>query len=509
MAATGGKPLSSLKYVCVSDLHLGARDSILTHVADAAPGVDALPDHLQVSATLQAFGAALRSQVRNMAPSEPPILVLLGDALDMAFSPIGCAALGFQRFLEAIFPPGETPVFADVIYMVPGNHDHHLWDMAKDRLYLAQIADGSFDGLDTAAGEEIPRLRQTTGLFTTPAVRSSFLTELARGLGHVGELEVRLAYPNFGLLSADRERAVVLHHGHFTESLYCLMSTFSHWLNPAFNATTVEELECQNGPWIDFLWSSLGNAGVLGDEASVLYETMQNPAATREASQRLAKRLTDAAMGVLPMHGAADVKMLAQRLAAALVDVSIGRVTELERNSYGTVLSGSGIEGLQRYLGTAVLNQIKSELSDHVPRDLTFIFGHTHKPFEDYVLGGTAAPELPLVATYNTGGWVLDEPRMPAAQGASAIFIDNELSVAALRLFNSPLNETRSPVELRTCGTPGAFAETLGHALEQTKSEWGTFSDTAAHAVAARSQQMARRFFNPYDDPVIAERQGA
>ena len=56
------------------------------------------------------------------------------------------------------------------------------------------------------------------------------------------------------------------------------------------------------------------------------------------------------------------------------------------------------------------------------------------------------------VGIFNTGGWVMDQPTMTSTQGASAMFIDDELNVASLRLFNDPVNGRMAPVHARGVG---------------------------------------------------------
>lgn len=113
--------MTNLKYVCLSDLHLGADYSILTN-----------SNPLQPSATLAAFGIALRRLVADLGSATTPQLLLLGDLLDLSQSPFHKTAMGFQRFVEALFPSDGASLFSPSVVYIPGNHDHHLWQSINE-----------------------------------------------------------------------------------------------------------------------------------------------------------------------------------------------------------------------------------------------------------------------------------------------------------------------------------------------------------------------------------------
>jgi metallophosphoesterase superfamily enzyme len=123
--------LSALKYVCLSDLHLGADYSVLTRMDD-----EGKTNLLKPSATLDALGTALRQYVPAVSDTEHPTLILLGDVLDLGLSSTGAVAQAFKRFIEALFPAQVQPVFSTQVLCVPGNHDHHLWRTAQDQLVV-------------------------------------------------------------------------------------------------------------------------------------------------------------------------------------------------------------------------------------------------------------------------------------------------------------------------------------------------------------------------------------
>ena len=123
-----------------------------------------------------------------------------------------------------------------------------------------------------------------------------------------------------------------------------------------------------------------------------------------------------------------------------------------------------------------------------IPNDVTFIFGHTHKPFEDRLqLARYPRP----VKVFNTGGWVLDETRRPTTQGGAAVFISDDLDVASLRLYNA--DPTGRPTRVQVHGVLGGedaepWAQAMREALSKTEAAWTNFSAAAALSLQKRSQ---------------------
>ncbi|MEZ5721113.1 MAG: hypothetical protein R3D59_05205 [Paracoccaceae bacterium] len=98
-------------------------------------------------------------------------------------------------------------------------------------------------------------------------------------------------------------------------------------------------------------------------------------------------------------------------------------------------------------------------------------------------------------AVYNSGGWDLDTPMFGTRLGAAALFIDDALNVASLRLCNVPQHDADAtgpgaaptPVHVATAdgpvGTPGLvnpLADALDAALKATAGDWSAFTKAAA-----------------------------
>ena len=330
------------------------------------------------------------------------------------------------------------------------------------------------------------------------------LTRLMAGYPGLADAHADIAYPNLGLLDDARRRCVVLHHGHYIDPIYRLMSTLNAQA-PGQAATrnrgplTVAELETQNGAWVDFMWSDLGSSGLTGTRAGTLYEVMLDAGASHDFSQRLAEMLVARLDQSFGMSGSMPVVqgVTVRQLVMGALDATLGRGAESQRGGYLEVMSDTDVEDLRWYLSGAVKLQLERARLKPSDLDLTFIFGHTHKPFEDELpVAGFDRP----VSVFNTGGWVMDQPTMSTTQGAAAVFIDEALNVASLRLFNDPVNGSIAPVQARGVGgfrdRANPMLAALAAGIERTAPAWALFSRSAQKATESRATLLLDEFFN-------------
>ena len=485
------------RYLCLSDLHLGAAYSTLVALDDKGR-----PDPARSSDTLAALGTALRQLLQRLIPpgGTPPTLVLMGDVLDMGLSPMGSVAQGFQTFARAVLlDDAGQPLFAPRVLCVPGNHDHHLWRAAQDLQFQTALDEGRI----------APDLLQHTALFDTPDTvlpPSPLLTRLLRSVPGLGPSRCDIAYPNLALMNASGSRCRVLHHGHYIDPMYRMVSTLNAQLpdqgritRPA-DTLTVAQLEAENGAWVDFLWSNLGSAGSTGHTALRLYDIMRDGGASQTFSRKLSKKLIGWISQTFGTSGRAPVVqgVTVEQMVRGAVDATLGQVAQSQRASYAQTMSAADVADLRWYIGSPVRRQLRRAGILHPEKlDLGFLFGHTHKPFEDVL--PVAGFERP-VTVFNTGGWVMDQPTMAATQGASIVLLDEDLNMAALRLFNDPVNGRMAPVralgagDFSDAGNPMLAA--LAEALQQTAPAWQQFSGCVQQALEQRARALLDDFFH-------------
>ncbi|MEB3416821.1 metallophosphoesterase [Alteriqipengyuania sp. WL0013] len=494
----------SVKYLVMSDLHLGAKESLLTH-ADEEGNI--LPDP---SPTLAAFGKAMRATFEAMEIDEGGVqLVLLGDVLDLGLSPFGKVSHSFLQFLDVLQPEGAAKVFAPDIVYIPGNHDHHMWRMTQDQQFVTELErSGHANAGDPKQrmddDDSIHRdILHTTRLTAYPDLPCRMLCALMQRHAYFREGRSRIAYPNWAIVSDDGNRAVAMHHGHYIDSMYRSLSNLRGWLTgDKMRPDTMLELEQQNGPWIDFLWSDLGSAGLIGAGADTLYETLLDAGASHAFAQTMARRITDALRAKTGIQPTTELKfgVTVKEMVQAAVDLTAGRGAEQQRDGYRSVMTPSEVDDLRWYIGTPLANQFAASPTGIVPDGLSFIFGHTHKPFQDQLaIDRYAHP----VSVFNTGGWVLDQPTLMPAQGTAAILIDDDLNVTSLRLLNDVINDTLVPIHAAQAGGRGPRGAILqaaaAKAVAATAPAWAEFSDAARARIEKLAEERVSHFMDEED----------
>ena len=476
-----------VRYVVLSDLHLGAAYSLLT-----ATDADGRADPSTPSPVATALAAGLRTVLADTRGAEPPTLVLLGDVFDLSFAPAQAAMMAFQQLVVAFFGD-DTPLFAPTILYVPGNHDHREWRVMRDAMFLDQVRE--------QRGTELPDRPAATPLLG-PYLDCQIATALVQNALGSRQYRVDSGYPNIAYAAADR--CVVMHHGHFAEATYRVTSQLLARLRNVPETTNIDELERINGPWIDFLWSSFGDqGGDLTADVDTLYESMLDADATHRLIEQASSVLLQTLAAAAGIHASTKIgthgfDVTVGGAVTAALDATLGRMAETERLSTVAALSPSGSASLRWYLEGPVRAQIESVTWPHgTPTAHSFIFGHTHKPFQDQLI---ASGYVDAVQIWNTGGWVVDHPTTSPVQGASAVLVDDEANVAALRLFNDPINDEMRPVH--AAGSHGPQDRTnpllaeLNEALDRHPTAFAEFSASCHAGLTDRARWLRNQVEN-------------
>ncbi|MHC4569659.1 MAG: metallophosphoesterase, partial [Planctomycetota bacterium] len=363
--------MADIQYVCLSDMHLGEEDSLLTNLKTASTNVDPL----RPSPVMKHLVKCLESLIsKNEDKSRKPTLILNGDILELALTTTDQAAMVFERFIELIMPPKKM-LFDKIIY-IPGNHDHHVWELARETQYVNHIA-----GLP--AGADLPIPYHTTNMFMEDhpkPVFSYFLTKLIRRSEHLHDFSIATAYPNFGLRRDGGHKYVIFHHGHFIEPLYQAMSTFRNLIFPDRDQPRdVWDVEAENFAWIDFFWSAMGRSGDAGQDIELIYEKMHDKVQFKKLLSNLAVSL--AKRYDLPGWGDRMEAKLLEGVLHAVVDKIMGS----ERDQTEDFLSRDAEKGFWSYVNGPMREQIDTELKHGKLSDVTIVFGHTHKPYQEDV----------------------------------------------------------------------------------------------------------------------------
>jgi UDP-2,3-diacylglucosamine pyrophosphatase LpxH len=472
--------MADIHYVCLSDMHLGEEDSLLTNLKTASSDTDPT----RPSPVMENLVKCLETLIRqNESKGTKPTLVLNGDILELALSTTNEAAMVFERFMELIMP-AKGKLFEKILY-IPGNHDHHLWESARETQYVNHIA-------KLKPGSHLPVPRHTTKMFIDDErkqVRSYFLTRLVKRFPHLKDFVVLAAYPNFGLFNEANQRCVVFHHGHFIESLYQLISTLKTLLFPDREVPReISEIEAENFAWIDFFWSTMGRSGDAGRDIELIYEKMQD----REQLKKLLFTLATSLAKKYDLPGWGE-KMEAKLLSWAL-NAMVDKIAGTERTQKELALSRDAEKGLWAYVNGPLKRQILSELKGNMPSDVTFVFGHTHKPFQED-MNFKGYPQW--VDVYNTGGWVVETVEALPVHGGAVVLIDEELNSTSLRMYNEADDPQQYVVKveeaLHTGERENPLHRRISGLVKPDKEPWRTFSAVVARSVRIRAQNLRAR----------------
>jgi UDP-2,3-diacylglucosamine pyrophosphatase LpxH len=445
-----------IRWVILSDLHLGADQTILT----ADDGQTPSPVAVQFAACL-----------RELAGGDRPTLVLAGDAIELALAQIGPSFTAFERFMHLLYD--DEPVFADRIVYVPGNHDHDLWKASREQAYMNALSGTPLD-------RELPAVLYTSALDPHDDLPLAPLMALfGRDPATWKNVSIDAVYPNLALRQPGVDRTVIVHHGHLVESIYSAMSGLGSLVFDDAPPASVEEIERDNNSWINFLWSELGRSGRVGTDLQTAYHLLPNEHSVRHIAAQVAERLADR-WGSIPLP-----KGIRRWLVRGIVTDLIATAQRLETHHPDAVLSPDAERGLRHYLDGPLRTQL-TEAGDG-DKSFAFVFGHTHKPYQQMTKIDGWNRWVPV---YNTGGWVNEQPVAQHTQGAQAIVVDDELNVMAVEFYRQQPGGGAGAVRVRE-----PLVDDAGHAalhaqlverVQPTVGPWARFSAAVAHELAHR-----------------------
>ena len=486
--------MGDISYICFSDMHLGEEDSLLS--VPVSRGINI--DPLMASPVMKSLVACLEELISHNQ-TKRPVLILNGDILELALATTNKAAMVFDRFIELTMRKdgGNKPLFEDII-LIPGNHDHHLWETARESQYinyLQKMTDPSI---------QLEDARHTTNLFLHRQkieVPCNMLTRLLQryqyktGYEHLAEKSIVVHYPGLGLLNEDKTRCVIFDHGHYIEQLYHMMTYLKETFFPSQKRQlNSNEIETENFAWIDFVWSSLGRQGDVGRDVETIYEKLFYEKGRLELVDKLSGKLAE------QINTPGIWKSLEQRIIKQVMKWGLqhplNSLAERERTQEDKALSSDAEKGLTAYMEYPLRMKVINE-NHQVPGEVTFVFGHTHKPFQD-VRQFKGYPGM--VKVYNTGGWVVETfEHRETNHGASVVLVDDELNTTSIRMYNEAESPSLYRVKVEQASTQNnPFHERIKNLVESPPTpeafeKWRTFSREAAKAVEERSANLQYR----------------
>lgn len=466
--------MPDIKYVVFSDLHMGAENSLMTNLKYDTPQTDTT----KPSPVMVAMVNCLRDLVKKNVSPEKPKLVLNGDLIELALTSTNRACMAFQRFVELCFPDGGDFLFDKEILFLPGNHDHNLWEIARNTWYLNTLK-------TLNPGDYIPNELHSTKFFDPVNIKSLVLNSLIQCYPHLSDVNVSVSYPGYGVLKKDHSKCVIFFHGHYAESMYWAMTNFRSDIFPDRQPpTTFEEIEIENYAWVDFFWSTLGRSGSVGKDINLIYDKLQDP-------KQVEIMISNIAESVVKKKRNPIIRFLEKKALKFILTLTLGHMADNERNEPDVDLTPEVAAGLKRLMEVPLFTQLNKELLNDIPDDITFIFGHTHKPFVKWFHPNGYPNPLKV---YNTGGWVVDTLNQQPLHGGSIALIDENLDTVSLRMYTE--GDFKPKVDWLTHDhtddpSHNAFKNKIQTLINDDPAAWNEFEKVVEHEVKVRYRNLA------------------
>ena len=182
------------------------------------------------------------------------------------------------------------------------------------------------------------------------------------------------------------------------------------------------------------------------------------------------------------------------KLLEGALHAAADRIMAGERSQTDDFLSKDAEKGFWSYVNGPIREQILMELKHSKLSDVTIVFGHTHKPYQEDV-NFKRYPDW--VNVYNTGGWVVESVKPEPLRGGAIVLVDEDLNTVSLRMYNEdpdPDNYSVTIEEARHSGEgESPLYKRMSNIVDPDKQPWKGFSAAAARCVRIRAQNLRAR----------------
>jgi len=427
----------------MSDLHLGEEDSVLTNLTVGKP----VPEPKGPGPCTLALVNYLHAIKITLNQGKPiPFLILNGDILELATSTYPISTTYFRLFLTEL---AKRKLFDRLIYL-PGNHDHGLWSLIRDSHFVESLSRQS-------ASTRQLKVEHVTDL-SIPR-QSPLLSLLASNLPmQIISPLLLVANPSLRLQSL-QGHDFLFHHGHLLEDIYKFLTLLGTRVIENKSLAELKEkplrdkigeLERENWPWIDFVWSGFTRAGRVGptmeDRArrvgptvedrtggvghtmEDIYELLSKPKGIQKLVHRVADILrTEFNIDLVPEWLEDNVFRVLIRKALEKGGVGSEERADHEKAAFSDDLKKMTRSFLDHYMRQELLDEGLHPATNGT----RFIFGHTHKPFLEEL--GNVKAGFGEVTVVNSGGWVIESDGYLPKHGPGIVFGTNTGDIALVQ----------------------------------------------------------------------------
>jgi len=390
-------PGKNQKLVVISDLHLGdtryidgqTHTSVLdkyTHYPRSGPN----ETWVVREGHLDSFLERLEHAKNEVAPTDSPFdfMILLGDIFDTSLATFQETIANVQAFLDGVERSGLVKAF---VY-IPGNHDHHFWQMINESYGIAQTVQNWPQNGDPTKILPGPHHKQTD-----LAYDNSFLNALTG-------LPLHIVSPNALCKYNDGQTVYVFHHGHLFSKAFILVSEIFEKLFE--KVKDLEELEALNAGWTELGWFHIGQTKSFGEKVEVLYNQIRK--GDEDAQQRIATVIDEQWKNLFKnMHWAYRWAVKGYATPSKwFVKHKLTNILKRKSETPGASDERNiGIVGMMDVI-TQYMTHIVNLYDLHENMDVRLVFGHTHlydkyTPNEPIDIAGKKIN----LSVYNCGAW--------------------------------------------------------------------------------------------------------
>jgi hypothetical protein len=163
-----------------------------------------------------------------------------------------------------------------------------------------------------------------------------------------------------------------------------------------------------------------------------------------------------------------------EKVVYAFLKITLGSVAKHERADNSGSLSEEMRGKLITYLDKILFRQISIEKKEKAPKEIQFVFGHTHKPFAETLANSHYAKPIQVV---NTGGWVVDTIDKKETYGGAIILIDENLQIAPVQMYREAYKSDEEKVRLLPNTNENEFSNRISKMIIDRKKSFQAFSE--------------------------------
>jgi hypothetical protein len=258
--------------------------------------------------------------------------------------------------------------------------------------------------------------------------------------------------------------------------MYLLMSNFRNLVFPSREKPRATwDYEAENFAWIDFFWSTMGRSGDVGSDVELIYDKLQD-------QQQVESFVLNLITGLVKRFGSSIITdWVESSLLKPIVKGALVQFSKMERAATDQDLTEEGEKGLRNYIEGPLREQVLEERDHNMPTSVTFVFGHTHKPFQRD-MQFEDSPHWRSI--YNSGGWVIDTVAPEPFHGGAVILVDENLNTTSLRMYNEQMDPKDYAVRVESATHAGArdnpFYKRIQSLVDSGRDPWKAFSETVA-----------------------------